>query len=82
MPLSLWSENPYCWQLWARNYSDETLSLYEKSIKPDSRRVGKPLAEFPGKGLIVLVRRGEENIIPRGDTILQAGDRIVILDLK
>ena len=65
-----------------RSYSDETLSLYEKTIKPGSRRVGKPLAEFPGKGLIVLVRRGEENIIPRGDTILQAGDRIVILDLK
>ena len=65
-----------------RSYSDETLSLYEKTIKPDSRRVGQRIADYPGKGLIVLVRRGEENIIPGGDTILRAGDRIVILNLK
>ena len=65
-----------------RSYADETLSLYEKTIKPDSRRVGQPLSEYPGAGLIVLVRRNGENIIPSGNTILRAGDRIVILHIK
>ena len=64
-----------------RGYSDETLSLYEKTIKPDSRRVGQRIADYPGNGLIVLVRRGEKNIIPSGNTILKAGDRLVILNL-
>lgn len=65
-----------------RGYSDGAAFLYEKTIKVSSRRVGRPLSEYPGKGLIVLIRRGEENIIPSGDTILQAGDRIVILYLN
>lgn len=65
-----------------RGYSDETLSLYEKTIKPNSRRVGKKIADFPGNGLIVLVRRGDKNIIPSGNTILRAGDRIVVFNLK
>lgn len=65
-----------------RGYSDETLSLYEKTIKPNSRRVGQKIADFPGNGLIVLVRRGDKNIIPSGNTILRAGDRIVVFNLK
>lgn len=65
-----------------RGYADTSTSLEEKTIKADSRRVGERIADQPGKGLIVLVRRGEENIIPSGDTVLQAGDRIVILNLK
>ena len=63
-------------------FKDTAASLYEKTVKVSSRRVGKPIAENPGKGLVVLVRRGEDNIIPSGDTILQAGDRLVILYLK
>lgn len=65
-----------------RGFDDNTASLYEKTIKADSKRVGQRIADYPGKGLIVLVRRGEESIIPSGDTILNAGDRIVILYLK
>ncbi len=63
-------------------YKDTTASLYEKTVKVSSRRVGRPLAENPGKGLVVLIRRGEQNIIPQGDTILQAGDRLVILYIR
>ena len=63
-------------------FKDNAASLYEKTVKVSSRRVGRPISENPGKGLVVLVRRGEENIIPNGDTILQAGDRLVILYLK
>lgn len=57
-------------------------SLYEKTVKVSSRRVGRPISEHPGKGLIVMVRRKGKNIIPRGDTILEAGDRLVILNLS
>ena len=64
-----------------RGFADSSTSLYEKTIKQDSRRVGQRIADYPGKGLIVLVRRDGESIIPSGDTILQAGDRIVILNL-
>ncbi|MFR6380225.1 MAG: TrkA C-terminal domain-containing protein [Evtepia sp.] len=30
--------------------------------------------------MVILIRRGEEVIIPRGDTVLQAGDVLVIND--
>ena len=63
-------------------FADSSASLYEKTIKVSSRRVGQPISMYPGAGLIVLIRRGEENIIPRGDTILEAGDRIVILNFN
>ena len=63
-------------------FKDNAASLYEKTVKVGSRRVGRPISEHPGKGLVVLVRRGEESIIPSGDTILHAGDRLVILYLQ
>ncbi len=34
---------------------------------------------FPKESLIVLVRRGEEDIIPHGDLVFEEGDRITIL---
>ena len=33
-------------------------------------------------GLVVMIRRGDKSLIPSGDTILQAGDRLVILNLS
>ena len=57
------------------------VSLFEKKIKPGSRRIGHAIKEFPGTGLVVMVRRGKENIIPQGETILQEGDTLVILNL-
>ena len=68
--------------LLTRGFEDSSTSLEEKTVKTDSRRVGQRIADYPGKGLVVMVRRGEENIIPNGETILQAGDRLVILNLK
>lgn len=68
--------------LMARAFADKTTYLKEKTIKPTSRRVGNRIADHPGKGLVVLVRRGEQNIIPNGDTILQAGDRIIFLTIE
>ncbi|MBQ9547914.1 MAG: potassium/proton antiporter [Bacteroidales bacterium] len=56
--------------------------IKEKTIKADSRRVGKAIRENPGSSIIIMIKRGEECIIPNRDTILEAGDRLVILDLQ
>ena len=53
----------------------------EKTVKVDSRRIGKPIDENPGKSIILMIKRGDERIIPNGQTILQSGDQLVILDL-
>jgi len=46
-----------------------------------SELIGKSLREIqlPGGNLIPVVRREGQNIIPRGDTVLQVGDRLTIL---
>jgi Trk K+ transport system NAD-binding subunit len=66
----------------ARGFEDKKTYLQEKTVKVDSRRVGQPLSRYPGSGLIVMIRRGDEIIIPEGDTILAAGDKLVILKLE
>ena len=65
-----------------KGFDDNMASLYEKTIKKGSRRVGQPISEYPGKGLILMVRRGDENIVASGHTILHEGDRIVILNMN
>ncbi len=54
------------------------------TIEPTSPALGKALKDLamPEDVLISLVVRGEEIIIPRGDTVLQAGDRISLLGKK
>lgn len=66
----------------ARGFEDKKTYLQEKTVKVDSRRVGQPLSRYPGKGLIMMIRRGDKIIIPEGDTILEAGDKLVILKLE
>ena len=63
-------------------FNGSEASLYEKTVKVGSRRVGRPMSEHPGAGLVVMIRRGDKSLIPSGDTILQAGDRLVILNLS
>jgi len=43
--------------------------------------IGKSLREvhLPAGNLIPIIRRGESNIIPRGDTILEDGDRMTVI---
>ena len=64
-----------------KHFEDNYTHLVEKTVKPDSRRVGHKLSEFAGNGLIVMIQRGEESIIPNGDTILYAGDRLILFDM-
>ena len=64
-----------------KHFEDNHTHLVEKTVKPSSRRVGHKLSEFAGNGLVVMIQRGEESIIPNGDTILYAGDRLILFDM-
>lgn len=66
----------------AKAYAGAEVNLKEKTVKVSSRRVGHPISEFPGKSVVIMVMRDEERIIPSPDTVLQAGDQLVILDLE
>ncbi len=58
--------------------------LENVEIPGNSPLVGKKIleAKFPQGTLIVLISRNQEFIIPRGDTILKAGDTLVVLSNK
>lgn len=60
-----------------KSYADTETFLFEKSVKKN--RAGKPVRDWTSEGLVLLVFRGGENIIPAGDTLLLEGDRLVIL---
>jgi cell volume regulation protein A len=65
-----------------KTYVDTDTYLMEKTIKPGSKREGHTIGEFSDEGLVLLVRRGDKEIIPNGSTVLQAGDNLVILKAK
>ncbi len=53
----------------------------EAAIPESSHVAGKAIAELgiPRVAVLVAIQRGNETIIPRGDTVLQAGDRVTVL---
>lgn len=58
----------------------QRVSLTELTLDPDHPWAGRPLSQLdldPDK-LIILIRRGEETLIPTGDTVLRPGDLLVI----
>ena len=56
------------------------VSLSERVVEPEDLTAGPRLADLalPDGALAVMVRRGEEYLIPNGDTVLQAGDHLVL----
>jgi trk system potassium uptake protein TrkA len=56
-------------------------SLVERMVDPSSRVVGKTLREvkLPVECVLVAILRGPELLLPRGDTVLRAGDKVVAL---
>jgi basic amino acid/polyamine antiporter, APA family len=56
-------------------------SLTVGSEGPPAAMVDKRLREvvFPGNTLVALVRRGDQTIVPSGETLLRAGDRITVI---
>ncbi len=57
---------------------ESRLQFVECVLPPDSPAVGKAIRELnlPHECVLVSVRRGNERLIPRGDTVLQPGDYI------
>ncbi|MBN1885102.1 MAG: TrkA family potassium uptake protein [Candidatus Krumholzibacteriota bacterium] len=59
------------------------VNITEVKLKDDSPVIGNPLHEvsLPAGSLIAVVLRGDEAIIPRGDTVLRAGDSTILITL-
>ena len=65
----------------ARAFEDrENLFLQEIVVEKGHKWVGRSLRQIPTRSdtLIVMIKRGNETIIPGGSTILQAGDTLVV----
>ena len=62
-----------------KTFGDTQTYLEEKTVKIGGKRAGHAISEFSADGLVLLVKRGEQEIIPGGDTVLEAGDVLVLL---
>lgn len=62
-------------------FHGETLEL---EIPKDSAVAGKEIVELglPNSTLILLIHRNDEFIVPKGSTVLEAGDRMIVLTAK
>lgn len=58
--------------------------VLEAIAQEKSDVVGKPIMEldFPRGSLVLCFQRGHDVIIPRGDTVIEPGDRLVILSAR
>jgi trk system potassium uptake protein TrkA len=61
----------------------ERAEIIEYTASDKSKIVGKPLSKvkFPKGSLINMVVRGKDTVIPRGDFIINSGDRVVIFSM-
>lgn len=59
------------------------VNITEVRLKPGSPVVGRALREvaLPPDSLVAVVLRDGDAIVPRGDTVLRAGDRTVLISL-
>jgi trk system potassium uptake protein TrkA len=65
----------------AEEFAGGAVRLLEYRLDPGSPLIGPPLAtlKLPHGSLIVAVRRADTFFIPRGDTVLITGDKIVVM---
>jgi cell volume regulation protein A len=63
---------------------DEHTERVELTIPGDSPALGKQVVELglPESALIMLLRRGDNTIVPRGATVLEKGDRLLVFAEK
>lgn len=55
------------------------IELYEKKLNHGDKAIGKQISEINSQsGLIIMIQRGNDVIIPSGATILEEGDTLVI----
>ncbi len=64
-------------------FSDSDAEAIELEIGPNSRAIGKTLADLklPHSLIIGGVQRGSEAFIPRGDTKIEVGDHLIMIAL-
>ena len=62
--------------------SENLVNLREHTVRKGSRWAGRPIKEYPNRhrDLVVLVRRGDDSLIPNGETVLEEGDTLVIMN--
>ena len=60
---------------------DTTNELTEIAVPPGARAVGRALVDLalPDQALVVLLRRDDAMIVPRGATVIQSDDRLLVL---
>lgn len=66
------------------DYVEETpINFIEFTVKKDDRYDRKRIKEipWPSDTLVVIIKRGQNKIFPKGNTLLQEGDRIVLAAL-
>ena len=65
-------------------FADDQVTLMQMNLKEKESITGKPLSELkiPPNLLVAAIIREQKLIIPSGDTILQAGDKISIIGKK
>lgn len=57
---------------------DNELDLFERVIEKEDELIGKKLEELSETALIMLIRRGDRVIIPRGRTVIRENDVLVM----
>ena len=68
--------------LCTRSFQDQSTDILTRhSLPDDSKWAGCRVGDYPKQegSLLVLIQRGDERIIPNGNTILNAGDVLVML---
>ncbi len=65
-----------------RFYEEDKLKLTDMKIKERHEWVGLPIKKIgiSRQSLILLIRRGKESIVPGGDTVIKAGDELLIYE--
>ena len=64
-------------------FHDTDAEAIEVEVEPTSKAVGKTLADLklPRSLIVGGVLRGEAAFVPRGDTVIEVGDRLIVISL-
>ena len=67
-----------------KSFEDNHTFLEEHTIKPGSKWVGQRIMDYDraDAGVVVMIRRGDKNTIPDGNTVLQASDVLVLCHIS
>lgn len=62
-------------------YQTEQIKLYEKNIEKGNDWINKVIADiYTGEELVILIKRRNNVLIPKGNTVLRENDILVVMD--